>query len=821
MPSTPHPNRAGSESVRASSFQLLESPRPSSSHSLIGETTASHAPCETSPRGTSSAADLRDDCVLEEPQQQGCSCLKCCKARHILPCVAGALLALCIGCLLIGLLLPSTITAKLEERAQVCGPSSSGYDDWLTNDPNNSLGVEGPFVPQYREFWAWNLTNQEEYLAGGKAILQEAGPYSYHSYKTRFDITFTEATQKFRNWNRLEFSPETSCATCSEDDLITSLNPVYLEAITKTQGETNLILAAGIPFLTQEPTCIPQFTEYSNASCPAMTSKLSPERLKELSDSLCCVLTQQPETTALLKGLQAGKPNKSLADLLGSCVSATATAPTKFTPTQEELDVVASCALGFWGVPEYNPQPNNLFDEAKAGFKALLEEVNDGLLVTQSVGYWYKGGSNILASLLKPGKCGGVGQLPCWPGYGIKHFNSLEDARADPTNMPDEVVSGCGGTLNNIGTYLTDWGVSSYNFSYWGVDVSVPVTGSNGQQTVPRGGDALRAGNRGPHSKSVYEWTHQLRRPAQLNFSHSITFEGVHLNRFEIPARELLGDGPSYIPGVSVSAADLGVGHVAGQSELLQGVVDVTPREGFPVYVTKPHYFEADPVLLTFATLIPVAGQTDVDYSTYMDIEPATGTTFRGHQRLQGVSLIDKAADGSSLTSVFYPNVVPQVPLALYWLDQTGTISDHDLSVFKDAEAIYTAALWTLYIGPALAGLLAAICTVFALRARGYCTCSSTQLQREDLMEDLEADQRGSSLLSSDHSKMGYPGSSSWSERCSLAKDCATTCTNRLSACSRASGRTAPGSSFPSLPTASEPPTPAPATPQPQHAELP
>ena len=28
--------------------------------------------------------------------------------------------------------------------------------------------VEGPFVPQYRNFWAWNLTNKADYLSGAK-----------------------------------------------------------------------------------------------------------------------------------------------------------------------------------------------------------------------------------------------------------------------------------------------------------------------------------------------------------------------------------------------------------------------------------------------------------------------------------------------------------------------------------------------------------------------------------------------------------------------------------------------------------------------------
>ena len=38
---------------------------------------------------------------------------------------------------------------------------------------------------------------------------------------------------------------------------------------------------------------------------------------------------------------------------------------------------------------------------------------------------------------------------------------------------------------------------------------------------------------------------------------------------------------------------------------------------------------------------------------------------------------------GDSMTNVNYPLVVPEVLVALWWLDQTATISSHDLSIFK------------------------------------------------------------------------------------------------------------------------------------------
>merc|ERR1719345_389845 len=160
-----------------------------------------------------------------------------------------------------------------------------------------------------------------------------------------------------------------------------------------------------------------------------------------------------------------------------------------------------------------------------------------------------------------------------------------------------------------------------------------------------------------------------------------------------------------------------------------------------------------------------------------MDLEPATGTTFEGALRLQAATMVNRTASGGCMTSVFYPELTPQVLVPLYWINECASISSHDLDLFKQVQALYTASLWTLYIGPALFGLIAVCFTIWTAKDRSMC-CAPPPTT--------------SSLLISEHSKpSGYHDQGTWSERCSLAQEYAKSCTHRIS-CARSSAPAEP-----------------------------
>eukprot|EP00656_Telonema_subtile_P055053 TRINITY_DN8405_c0_g2_i4.p1 TRINITY_DN8405_c0_g2~~TRINITY_DN8405_c0_g2_i4.p1 ORF type:complete len:683 (+),score=166.52 TRINITY_DN8405_c0_g2_i4:321-2369(+) len=675
-----------------------------------------------------------------------------------------------IGCLLFGLLLPQVLNHDLEDRPQVCDEESTGYGKWLTNDPSNQLGVSGPFVPRYRKFYVWNMTNPAEFLQGGKPIMQELGPYTYHSYSTKFNVSFTSTTQTYRTWFDLKFSPENSCATCVEDDNVTMMNPVYLELLAKSQGETNFMLGAGVPIMVNLVGGNATFLSYASSHCGLPSSVTTATKLDLSQAFQKCVLTR-PKATELLKHEVDGTMKPALATQLALCGFDTAAMPAA------EQTSLLSCSLSYWGVPSYNPQSGNLIDLASPLIKEVLLG-KDGLVVTKTVGAWYIGGPSTLAALLEKGAS--------WPGFGIRHADTLSDANKNPEIKYDTVVSGCGGSLDRIGDYVMAQDQTSIDYSFWGKSVTVPVTGSNNVQTTPKGISALNSDDNGPYSTTLFEWADQLKRPAALTFIEGVDYKGVHVNRFEMPRSELVGSNPVMQPGVDALGSDLGVGVLPGATKNIAGIVDMSPFEGFPLFVSMPHYYQGDPALQDYATLL--TGDIAANYVSYMEVEPASGTTFGGALRLQAATMVNRTAAGGSMTTVFYPNVTPQVLVPLYWLDETAFISDTDLDLFKTVLELDEAARWTLYIGPAFCGVLAVFFTGWALHDRG---CLESH---EPLEESPESPSEGrrSSLLSSRHSKAGeYPDRGSWSERCSLAQDCAKSCTQKLGGCARASAGSA------------------------------
>ena len=61
-------------------------------------------------------------------------------------------------------------------------------------------------------------------------------------------------------------------------------------------------------------------------------------------------------------------------------------------------------------------------------------------------------------------------------------------------------------------------------------------------------------------------------------------------------------------------------------------MTNLTQTGNFPLYLTKPHFLEADPSLQsTVSGLDP----DPVAHLTYVDVEPISGVTFDTHKRVQ------------------------------------------------------------------------------------------------------------------------------------------------------------------------------------------
>jgi len=611
-------------------------------------------------------------------------------------------------------------------------------------------------------------------------------------------VSFTATTQKYRTWNRIVFDPAESCDGCAEDDEFTNLNPVYVGAITKVGGEdTNLVLMAGVPYYTQKAlqgtschTPDPLYAEttypaYANASSVCGTLDLPGNQSQLLNQAICCVLSDATKAQSMLQSINAALNGGDMGAIsIAKTIFAQCGFNTDLLP-QGDFLAVAACMLSYWGVPNdlIPPEPQNLVaqvmaDASSTSFvKSII--VKDGLVTTKSVKEWYLGGPSPLAQVLLGNKAA------AWPGFADSHDVTLIDATTNPKNKLDEVYSGCGGSGVNISQYKVSQGVSYVNYSYWSTkEIMVPVSGGPGEQTVPVLSSALGGGQ--PQSNRQYLYSPQLKRPVAMHYTREMTVKGIEANRFEIVDNELKPGGFADIPGLThVKKSEIGVGQNSCErsSSCLQaftpselnGLVDQTPQNGFAAFVSRPHFDSAAPTLLEKITLIADA-TANPDHSTYLVVEPASGKTILGHERLQ-------LASGIMFDSeIFFPtsNKSKGILLPVYWIDQYAEITDSDLNLFSQAVTLYKTSMWSLVVGSSTGAvfLLVALWLFYEMR----CCCGSAQPYDAEQGRVSSDDERRSSLIEARHSKpVDGEERVSWHDRCSQMKDAATDMSKRFS----------------------------------------
>jgi hypothetical protein len=360
-----------------------------------------------------------------------------------------------------------------------------------------------------------------------------------------------------------------------------------------------------------------------------------------------------------------------------------------------------------------------------------------------------------------------------WPGYAEAHSDTLDEAAVNPKVKYDEVYSGCD-NLDRVNQYKSNAGVSSFNYSYWSdEEIMVPVSGTAGAQTVPVGVTALGGGS--PYDKTTYLYSPQLKRPVGMLYARTMRVGedgGVEANRFEITSEELSPGGLADIPGLEgVGKAALGVGQLTCKRKstclqefqdqvLYAGVVDVTPANGFAAYVSRPHFDGAAHVFTENVTLVSNSRLASLDHLTYLAVEPASGKTILGHERLQLSSGVMFAPE------LFYPNLgenqnrlVPQ-----YWLDEYASATPHDIDTLTAVISLYQGAMWSLYIGPALGALILAVGLYYACGGYHVC-CVDDGFEAVDVLpygssSSEDDNERRASLLQSRHDKSMEEGES-------------------------------------------------------------
>ncbi|XP_026210998.1 scavenger receptor class B member 1 isoform X5 [Anabas testudineus] len=152
-------------------------------------------------------------------------------------------------------------------------------------------------------------------------------------------------------------------------------------------------------------------------------------------------------------------------------------------------------------------------------------------------------------------------------------------------------------------------------------------------------------------------------RSLELLYQRQGYFKGVPLYRFNAP-KTLFANGTEYPPNEGFCPCR--------QS----GLLNVSScRHNSPVFISQPHFFNADPVLLDYVLgLHP----SEEEHETFIEIHPLTGVPLNVAVRLQ-LNLYLKKVDGIGETGSISEVVMPMI-----WFQETGYIDGPVLSTFRN-----------------------------------------------------------------------------------------------------------------------------------------
>lgn len=123
---------------------------------------------------------------------------------------------ICGVVLLVGLLghiyFPTIMRGKVAEQLQLKNGSET-LEKWSNVK-----------VPIYMSFHLFNITNPEQFAAGEKAVVKQAGPYVYREYRKKEIQSFDNESNTVQYFDRKTFVFEPSMSAGTEDDVVNVIN---------------------------------------------------------------------------------------------------------------------------------------------------------------------------------------------------------------------------------------------------------------------------------------------------------------------------------------------------------------------------------------------------------------------------------------------------------------------------------------------------------------------------------------------------------------------------------------------------------------------
>lgn len=170
----------------------------------------------------------------------------------------------------------------------------------------------------------------------------------------------------------------------------------------------------------------------------------------------------------------------------------------------------------------------------------------------------------------------------------------------------------------------------------------------------------------------------------------TVDVKGISLSRYA-PSKGLLNQ--------TAETIRWGVGYPTN------GVINLGYAKGFLVYVSYPYYLYGNSTLLDAVSITKggakltsanVASFED-DLSTYLDIEPASGTTMRAHKRLMASMAVNSGLTAPTQLDISFMtgmnSTQPFVITPVYWVDENAEITDSKANTFNTIESLAKATI--------------------------------------------------------------------------------------------------------------------------------
>lgn len=668
--------------------------------------------------------------------------------RH---CCANFLIATGVALVIVGFAfsfgVSSVVNKALLKAATICSAEDADTDAFL--DPYSDCDNCSPF---YVSIYMLNATNADDFVSGTTSTLevQEMGPYVYRRREIKLEVTFSDdnARVTYKKYMYHAYESTLSCEDCSEADEVTTMDVSYLSMISSLGGEFKLLgaIAAG------------SFGTSLSSAQIASTVTTYGEQMMRFLNGLNSLNPEAMKTTGsngkLLAFLAAGPPAIAALDLSGFSYNGIFVTRTVSQWALGYPSLLVGLMLGPVYLSVCVPAMNAACESCE-GDACLLIQSTCSLCASAAVAlangeytcgiiediYAEAFGDDEAAAFVDV-TCGmcethGICAMPM-PGIVETKSNlNYAETAPDPSMLKSTTKrTGCD-DLTMVGAYEEFEGVTS-NPVWMELDevrnptldelaafkasancVSPPdgvycvnVSGSDGSSLKP-GGASISGLAKTPTATSLEVFAGPLKTTFLIESRETVDFSGLTLHRF----------------GKRQVNNDLGVGYP------VDGVHSIAFISGFLVFITYPYYVEGDSSLFenvsmtnSDGTLLNEEELYDGDsvkdeylaaYTSYFDVEPATGKFMRAYSRtMVSYALAASTLDTTvSMSDVVFPNLPVNMLMPAYWMELGGEAKPAIITKFKSVAALAKVFLPVLIV-LVLAGV-ALIVAGILMRRRG------------------------------------------------------------------------------------------------------